>query len=78
MPSVFGILVGNCHRIHHNDLKIHQACNIPKILSVDQKETQMSLAGDLTTIADGDKHFLNNTITEDKTWCLLYDTQAKC
>jgi ribosomal protein S25 len=79
IASEVGISVGSCHSILLNELHMHRVCQhmVPKMLSPEQKETRMTLAGDLLTMADQDSNFLNNIITGDETWCFLYDPQTK-
>ncbi|KAJ4443386.1 hypothetical protein ANN_05054 [Periplaneta americana] len=50
---------------------------VPKMLSAEQKETRMTLAGDMISMADEDGDFLNKIIAGDETWCYLYDPVPK-
>jgi len=46
------------------------------ILTQDQREERMTICGDLISSANADVTFLNQIITEDETWCFLYDPEA--
>jgi len=37
----------------------------------------MSISGDLIDLTDKDNGFLNNMVTGDERWCLLYDPKTK-
>ncbi|KAJ4427650.1 hypothetical protein ANN_25298 [Periplaneta americana] len=50
---------------------------VPKMLSAEQKETKMTLAGDMISMADENGDFLNKIIAGDETWCYLYDPVPK-
>ncbi|KAJ4444799.1 hypothetical protein ANN_06596 [Periplaneta americana] len=63
-----------------NEAIAQHVCNVvrddrqvPKMLSAEQKETRMTLAGDMISMADEDGDFLNKIIAGDETWCYLYD-----
>lgn len=64
-----GISVGSVHGILHEDLNMHYVCQhlVPKMPTPEHKETRMTLAGDLITMADQDVDFFNNIITGDET-----------
>ncbi|KAJ4449017.1 hypothetical protein ANN_00411, partial [Periplaneta americana] len=74
-----GISVGSVHDVLHKHLNMHYVSQklVPKMLSAEQKETRMTLAGDMISIADEDGDFLNKIIAGDETWCYLYDPVPK-
>ncbi|KAJ4428902.1 hypothetical protein ANN_25896 [Periplaneta americana] len=74
-----GISVGSVHNILHKHLNMHYVSQklVPKMLSAEQKETRMTLAGDMISMADEDGDFLNKIIAGDETWCYLYDPVPK-
>jgi hypothetical protein len=47
------------------------------MLTLEQKETQMNISGDLFHMAEKVNEFFNNIITGEDTWCFLYDLQTK-
>ncbi|KAJ4430931.1 hypothetical protein ANN_19524 [Periplaneta americana] len=74
-----GISVGSVHNVLHKHLNMHYVSQklVPKMLSAEQKETRMTLAGDMISMADEDGDFLNKIIAGDETWCNLYDPVPK-
>ncbi|KAJ4426510.1 hypothetical protein ANN_27324 [Periplaneta americana] len=74
-----GISVGSVHNVLHKHLNMHYVYQklVPKMLSAEQKETRMTLAGDMISMADEDGDFLNKIIAGDETWCYLYDPVPK-
>lgn len=74
-----GISVGSVHNVLHKHLNMHYVSQklVPKMLSAEQKETRMTLAGDMISMADEDGDFLNKIIAGDETWCYLYDPVPK-
>ncbi|KAJ4448728.1 hypothetical protein ANN_00119 [Periplaneta americana] len=70
-----GISVGSVHNVLHKLLNMHYVSQklVPKMLSAEQKETRMTLAGDMISMADEDGDFLNKIIAGDETWYYLYD-----
>jgi len=54
IESAVGISVGNFQRILHDVLNMRRVCLhlISRLLTLKQKETQMSISGDLIDIAD--------------------------
>jgi hypothetical protein len=51
--------------------------SVPRVLTQDQRDNCISICGDLIASADKDGTFLNQIMTGDETWCLLYDPQLK-
>ncbi|KAJ4432284.1 hypothetical protein ANN_20902 [Periplaneta americana] len=74
-----GISIGSVHNVLHKHLNMHYVSQklVPKMLSAEQKETRMTLAGDMISMADEDGDFLNKIIAGDETWCNLYDPVPK-
>jgi hypothetical protein len=74
-----GISHGTGHKILSDDLNMSRVTqhSVPCFLTQDQHDDCMSICGDLIESADIDEAFLNRIITEDKTWCVLYDPQLK-
>ncbi|KAJ4438653.1 hypothetical protein ANN_14600 [Periplaneta americana] len=74
-----GISVGSAHNVLHKHLNMHYVSQklVPKMLSAEQKETRMTLAGDMISMADEGGDFLNKIIAGDETWCYLYDPVPK-
>ncbi|KAJ4443895.1 hypothetical protein ANN_05682 [Periplaneta americana] len=74
-----GISVESVHNVLHKHLNMHYVSQklVPKMLSAEQKETRMTLAGDMISMADEDSDFLNKIIAGDETWSYLYDPVRK-
>ncbi|KAJ4437155.1 hypothetical protein ANN_17290 [Periplaneta americana] len=74
-----GISVGSVHNVLHKHLNMHYVSQklVPKMLWAEQKETRMTLTGDMICMADEDGDFLNKIIAGDETWCYLYDPVPK-
>jgi hypothetical protein len=51
--------------------------SVPPIFKQYQPDYRKSICGDLTKSAVEDGVFLKQIITEDETWCFLYDLQLK-
>jgi hypothetical protein len=47
------------------------------MLMSEQKETFVGTSGDLINMTDKDNELLNNRLTQDETWCFLFDPQTK-
>ncbi|KAJ4436574.1 hypothetical protein ANN_16607, partial [Periplaneta americana] len=64
-----GISVGSVHNVLHKHLNVHYVSQklVPEMLSAEQKETRMTLAGDMISMADEDGDFLNKIIAGDET-----------
>jgi hypothetical protein len=79
ITAAAGISRGTCHKILSDDLNVSHVTqhSVPHILTQDQRDDRISIYGDLFDSADKDGTFLNRIITEDKTWCFLYDPQLK-
>lgn len=79
LSAEVGISFGSVQKILHKHLNMHYISQklVPKMLTDEDKERRMVLAGDLISMADQDDDFLNNIIAGDETWCYLYDPVPK-
>jgi len=50
---------------------------VPKLLTVEQKETCLAVARDLLQCAGQDANYLKTLITSDKSWVYGYDPEKK-
>jgi hypothetical protein len=79
IAAVAGISLGTCHRILSDDLNMSCVTqhSVTCVLMQDQRDSRMSICGDLIDSADKDGTFLNRTITGYETWWFLCDPQLK-
>ena len=58
---------------------MHYVCLhvLPKMLSPEQKEMRVNMYRDMIDMADEDDSLLKKILTDDETWCFLYDLQKK-
>jgi hypothetical protein len=77
IASKIGISVGSCHGILRDVLNMCRVCQVPRMLTREQKRMQINISGALINVADTDNKFLNNIITGNETWCFLYSPQTK-
>jgi hypothetical protein len=63
-----GISHGTCHKIlsYHLNMSHVTQHSVPYVLTQDQRDSHMSICGDLIDSADKDGRFLNQIITGDK------------
>jgi hypothetical protein len=66
-------------RILKEDLEKRKLCArfVPRSLTSEQREDQVTSRQDIITMANADKNFLNKIIMGDETWCFAYDPKTK-
>jgi len=62
-----------------NNLQMQKVCAkmMPKVLTDDQRSRRLETCQELWNLCESDPHFLDNVITNDKSWVFEYDPKTK-
>ena len=74
-----GILVGSCHHILTEELKMHRVAAklVPRLMTSDQLACRVQACQDLLDRSENDKEFLSKIIAGDESWVYGYDVETK-
>ncbi len=75
-----GLSQGSVHRIIRQDLKFSRICAkfVPRLLTPEQREHRAKLSADnLSLLADGGQHFMEQIVSGDETWLYCFDPETK-
>ena len=74
-----GILVGSCHHILTEELKMHRVAAkfVPRLMTSDQQPHRVQVCQDLLDHSENDKKFLSKIITGDESWVYGYEVETK-
>ena len=74
-----GILVGSCHHILKEELKLHRVAAkfVPRLMTSNQPAHRVQVCQDLLDHSKNDKELLSKVITGDESWVYDYDVETK-
>ncbi|UYV76599.1 hypothetical protein LAZ67_14001412 [Cordylochernes scorpioides] len=79
ISEILVISYGSCQKIIGEYLNMKKLCDyfVPRNLTDKQRESRLSICKDLIETANNDSDILKTIITDDETWCFLFDPQTK-
>ena len=74
-----GILVGSCHHILTEELKMHRVAAefVPRLMTSDQQGHCVQGCQGLLDHSENDKEFLSKILTGDESWVYGYEVETK-
>jgi len=77
--EVTGVSWSSVQRILTQDLRMRRVAAkfVPRLLTEDQRQSQLAVCQDLKRELQNDPDFLSRVITGDESWCYGYDPESK-